>query len=216
MNIAILTKLRVTSGPVVETIKDLKQEIYRARIQDHYETAFYLSEADPHEFYTFSLFLDPFCIPKFEDLKRSFLAELSSRLVLLEYYAFQLDWEYRKVSPTPVASTIRLAIYPAGFPAELIGAFTNYVRPRIRTIPGLLGVWVGQGAKNENMVRIVRLDWSSQEELHATLTSPAVLKVQKQNTSTGMLLEYSTLSLHDILQDEISSSDLAVAEARVR
>ena len=217
MNIAVLTKLRVISGSPVQTIKELKQAIYRARIPGHYETAFYLSEIDPTEFYTFSLFLDPFQIPKLEELTAIILFdEPVRRLELVEYYAFQLMWEYRRVSAAPLASTIRLAIYPVGFPSEKIGTFTSYIRPHVRDIPGLLGVWVGQGSKHENIVRIARLDWSSPEEMYNTINSPVVERLQHETMSAGMMLEYSSYRLQDILLDEPAVPAPATLEIELR
>lgn len=209
MNAATLSRIRVKIGTPSEIIEEMKGVNYRLRLPDLYDTAYYLAENDPQEFYTMRLWGNLREIPDVDTIRQAYpqFAKIRSKAQLQEQQIYKLTWEYRRIEANPVVSTLRLVFFPKDFPQDLLKESADRVRQLMLNDPRVLGSWVGYSLEAESLVRLHRIDWVNQLDPINFFYSAPFQAIYTRLISEGATSINATMTLRGIIKSELLDKD---------
>jgi hypothetical protein len=215
MNAATLSRIKVTSARPTEMIEEMKNINRLVRFPGLYETAYYLAENDPQEFYTMRLWQNVKSIQTNDNIKRAYpqFQKIQPNCELQAQQVFRLAWEYRKVEVLPAVSTLRLTLFPKDFPQELIRESECITRQLLRKASGVLGVWVGYSLESVPLVRLHRIDWASYQDrnqffysedfqaIYNKLLAKGVISIPASFRLQGLVAELLEMAGYELMRD---------------
>jgi hypothetical protein len=171
MNIGVLTRLEVLSGSPEELVNQARNNIRLSPQRGHAESAFYISTTSLQEIYVFSLWLFDY---QLDDIQQSvqdmIFRTLDERVKIINQRIFKLSWDYRLMPYVPVASNLRMMIFPKTFSQKQINSIMDGLRERRKTLSGVIGAWAGREI-NDRLVNLYRIDWINEQVQHEFLNS---------------------------------------------
>ncbi len=204
MNVAALTKLRLLPTTSAEMLLNyISKIIWQERFAGHIETALYLSQHDTQEFYLLNWWQSNADLGAALDSlnKAGILAELKTKVKILEHHTFDLIREYRRL-PQPIQSShIRLVTYPQNYPTDHINQMLDTMRQIRLGIPEIVGTWVGRH-RGDKQIILYRADWASVEAQQTHLNSRVIQEMQERYAAEGILSDYPSFNLQLLLELE--------------
>lgn len=204
MNTATLSRIKVTIGIPTEIIEEMKNINYRVAFPGLYETAYYLAENDSQEFYTMRLWENLKLIQSVDTIRQAYpqFLKIQPQCYLQEQQIFKLAWEYRKIAARAVVSTLRLGIFPRGFPQELIRESEHIIRQQLRSASGVLGVWVGYSLESQHrLIRLHRIDWVSYEDRNKFFYSEDFQTIYHKLLAEGVISIPASFNLQGLVSE---------------
>lgn len=169
LNFALLRRLKVSAGIAREMVDRMEDSLELKRLPNLAEVAFYL-DAHPQEFYSLAFFWKEPTEAELTWLNESL--HDPDRTLLLEQQTFQLLWERRAVGSLPVASSLRIIVFPEGYNQAQVAEVLEVARETREVVPGISGVWVGQSIDSPTFKIAIRSDWKSLQAQRDFIASP--------------------------------------------